>query len=74
MYEQIFCYLLKYSLALKEQFAHKPSNEEHQSSLCPSPTVVKSIHIIPKRSSNFPSEMTISSLGTISWSRLLSNK
>lgn len=37
-------------------------NDVHETSLCPSPPV-KSIHIIQKRSSNVPSEMTFSSLG-----------
>lgn len=70
---QIF---ISIEMCLKEQLAlcSKFSNGGHGASHCPSPTLLKSIHTRPKRSSNFPSEMTISSLGTISWSRLLSNK
>lgn len=63
-------------MCLKEQLhiCSKLSNGDHQAWLCPSPAMGKSIHIIQMRSSYLPLEVTISSLGTINWSRLLSNK
>lgn len=72
-----FCCILHLRATIRKNSLYicsKFSNGDHQTSLRPSPIILKSIHIIQRRSNYFPSEMTISSLRAISRSRLLSNK